>query len=91
MLKIGTQYEPTVDHKDGARDLLLLLQAQAIMIDTAVVHPMAKAYWKAASKPLGAATKRERVKKLKYEERARDSQHLFLPYVIETTGAWNIG
>src|SRR5438270_10542020 len=63
------------------------LSSCSSQIDVSVVHPSAKSYRRAASKPLGAALGREKLKNNLYLERAQANGSKFYPVVFESYGA----
>ena len=86
-LNTAVRREPLVDYKDGARaDAAFYFRMQMAMIDVAVVHPLGNSYLAMASKPLGAAKKKEKDKERRYGDRVRHVRSLFYPFVMETTG-----
>ena len=63
------------------------LSSCSSQIDVSVVHPSAKSYRRAASKPLGAALGREKLKNNLYLERTQANGSKFYPVVFESYGA----
>jgi len=87
MMQIPAKIEPKVDGMDTKRaDGLFFFQEKEVAIDVSVTHPLAKSYVAAASKVLGAATKREKEKNLDYAKRYENQGTFFLPFVMETLG-----
>lgn len=76
-LNTAVRREPLVDYKDGARaDAAFYFRMQMAMIDVAVVHPLGNSYLATASRPLGAAMKKERDKERRYGERVSRTQSI---------------
>jgi len=88
LLNIPVQTEPRVDFEDRKRaDGFFAFSREHAAIDVSVTHPMCKSYVSsAASRPLGAASTRERLKNMDYGERFRGQGVQFWPFVIETMG-----
>ena len=69
-------------------DIVFHLPSKVLATDISVTHPSAKSYVKVAARPLGAAAARERDKVREYGEKARQEGMAFLPFVMETYGAF---
>lgn len=75
--------------EDGRRpDILIRLGAQSFMIDVTVRHPTAPSHVAAAQTPLEVARRAEREKRALYDQLARDNHCRFVPFVIESFGAF---
>jgi hypothetical protein len=94
--------EPRPEHGAGRRsdddtdrirpDLKLRGYYGVTLIDVSIVHPSAASYMvRAATTPLAAATIRERQKRAKYDQLARDSGAQFVPFVFESFGSFGRG
>jgi hypothetical protein len=68
-------------------DANFFLSSLSAHTDVCVVHPSASSYFKLASKPLGASSKREKHKDNLYLQRAKAIGSLFFPLVFESFGA----
>jgi hypothetical protein len=85
---IAVVVEPRLSVDDKSRtDGNFYLSSCSSQIDVSVVHPSAKSYRRAASKPLGAALGREKLKNNLYLERAQANGSKFYPVVFESYGA----
>ena len=67
-------------------DLDILLSNQALMLDVAVTHPGAPS--RKSPKPLAAATDMEHTKNREYRTWAAERGRKFLPFVLESHGAF---
>ena len=77
---IAVVVEPKLSVDDKSRtDGNFYLSSCSSQIDVSVVHPSAKSYRRAASKPLGAALGREKLKNNLYLERAQANGSKFYP------------
>jgi len=92
----GVRVEPRMHDADRARgqlqdraDLEIVGAFHTTMVDISVTHPCAATYvHQAAQRPLSAATRRERNKINRYMEAARARGARFLPFVMESYGAF---
>ena len=87
MGNITTQVEVPLDDLKRP-DANFFLSSRTLAIDVSVIHPSAKTYRTAAARPLGAAAIREKSKCNAYEEKSRKEDLAFLPFVMETYGAF---
>ena len=69
-------------------DLALQMRARRIYADVAIVHPSALSHRRVAQRQLGAANRAERRKHRRYDNLARNRRGVFLPFVVETHGAF---
>jgi hypothetical protein len=87
MGNVTTQVEvPLEDMKRP--DVNFHLLTRTLSTDVSIIHPSAPTYFTAAARPLGAAESRERSKMNEYEQKARQEGLAFLPFVMETYGAF---
>ena len=74
---------------DGIRpDLHVVFPSNKILIDVSVVHPAALTYAQNAHVQLFAASARERDKTTKFKDLTQAEEACFIPFVLETFGAW---
>ena len=89
---VGVVVEPRVSLTDKSRtDANFFFSVCAIHIDGTVVHPSCKSLFKVASKPLGAALKREKEKNTLYLARTQANGSRFYPLAMESFGAFGPG
>lgn len=69
-------------------DIEIFLGSSYYLVDVQVKHPIAKSNSSKAMKALGAATKCEEDKIKKHQEKANKLGAVFVPYVIESFGAF---
>ena len=86
---IAVVVEPRLGLDDGSRtDANFFLSSCSTHIDVSVVHPSASSFMRSASKPLGAALGREKLKNRLYLQRAQTNGSRFFPVVFESYGAF---
>ena len=87
LIGISVVPEPRIGSDMSRTDANFFLSSLSAHTDVCVVHPSASSYFKLASKPLGASSKREKHKDNLYLQRAKAIGSLFFPLVFESFGA----
>lgn len=69
-------------------DLAIQMRARRIFADVAIVHPSAPSHQRVARRQMATANEAERRKHRKYDNLAHSQRGVFLPFVVETYGAF---
>ena len=69
-------------------DIHVIFPSLKLLIDVSVVHPAAPTYAQNSHVPLFSAASRERDKATKFKTLALAEEARFIPFVLETFGAW---